>query len=508
VLDLVGLALLTVVVRVPAYLSSIHLSFDDGTFASSVLAMRDGALPFRDVFSSQGPLFLPLAFVFDTLGLRTADSPRALAVVSGVVTVLAVYWAATQLTDRLGALLAAVLAATSGSLMWVTGPLAADGPALAFATLAFALSLRLRNRPTYPLALLLGLAVGATLSTKAMEAPILVPVVLVLAPPIWAALRRGALLGAELGRAALAGFASLVVFVGISLPFGFADVWDQSFTYRTEASTGSAPLANAGKIISTLWDRDLALLGFCAVALVCAVLARRSTGNARSAVVDHDVSWSRAGGPGGPATDRTSVSAPWQPSGRLLATSWVVVSFVWLAAVVSPLWRPHVSAMVPPLVLLVATYRPPVRPLAVAAVVAVPLVVLQLDGLLAPGDYRGTEAEVVQVLRELPDGAWVLSDEPGLAWRAGHRTTDDLVDPSMLRVQQGRYTEDSLFEAATDPRVCAVVVRSDERFGHFTGLGPRLEAEGYQVVLRSTSGAGDDQRVYVREDCEPTDPSD
>jgi hypothetical protein len=160
--------------------------------------------------------------------------------------------------------------------------------------------------------------------------------------------------------------------------------------------------------------------------------------------------------------------------------------------------------MVPPLALLVATYRPQLKVVLVAAVVSIPLVVVQLDGLLAPGDYTGTEAEIVEALRDLPDGAWVLSDEPGLAWRAGRRTTDDLVDPSMLRVQQGRYTEASLAAAAADPRVCAVVIRSDERFGHFTGLGDRLEAEGYEVTLRSTTRAGDDQRLYVRPDCDPT----
>jgi hypothetical protein len=49
-----------------------------------------------------------------------------------------------------------------------------------------------------------------------------------------------------------------------------------------------------------------------------------------------------------------------------------------------------------------------------------------------------------------------------------------------------------------------VVVRSEERFGHFPGLGDRLAAEGYEVALRSTSPAGDAQRLYLRPDCDPT----
>lgn len=508
-LDAAILAVLALVLRLPAYFASTHLTFDDGVFASSVIAMRDGGAPFRDVFSSQGPLFLPLAYVGDALGLRTLDSPRVLAVTSGIVIVLAVYWTALQLTDRVGALLAAGLAATSGSLMWVTGPLAADGPALAFAMLAFAASLRLRDRASFANAILVGLAVGATLSTKAMEAPILLPAALVLGAPILDSLRRRVILGAGLARAAVAGATAAVLFVGVSAPFGFADVWDQSFVYRTEASTGLRPAANAAKIISTLWDRDLVLLAFCGLCLGAGLLALRRTGSARVAVVEADRSW--ATGPVGvdvrPDASDDAVSetpAPaWQPSSRLLVTSWCVFSAVWLIAVVSPLWRPHVSAMVPPLVLLVGLYRPPLRPTVITALVCVPLLLVQLDGLLLPGDYTGTEAQVVDVLRDLPAGAWVLSDEPGLVWRAGRRTNDDLVDPSTLRVQQGRYTEQSLARDAGDPRVCAVVVRSDERFGHFPGLGARLEAEGYEVALSSTTTAGDHQRLYVRSDCEP-----
>jgi hypothetical protein len=183
----------------------------------------------------------------------------------------------------------------------------------------------------------------------------------------------------------------------------------------------------------------------------------------------------------------------------LLLVLWLGATVLWLVFVVSPLFRPHVSAMVPPLVLLIGAYRPPLRVTAIAAVVLIPALVVQLDGVGWPRDYAGGEAEVVAVLRNLPDDAWVLSDEPGLAWRAGHRTTADLVDPSMLRVQQGRITEHSLATQAADPRVCAVVVRSTDRFGAFDGLPERLADEGYEVALDS----GESRVVYVRPDCDP-----
>ena len=90
----------------PAYLASAHLTFDDGVFGASAVAMRAGGQPYRDVFSSQGPLFLPLVWVADLLGLRTANAPRLLSLAAALVLVLATYAAGRAVTDRGGALLA------------------------------------------------------------------------------------------------------------------------------------------------------------------------------------------------------------------------------------------------------------------------------------------------------------------------------------------------------------------------------------------------------------------
>ncbi|MDQ2678227.1 MAG: glycosyltransferase family 39 protein [Actinomycetota bacterium] len=497
--DMVALVTLALLVRIPAYFAPRALSFDDGVFSNSAVAMRAGGVPFRDVFSSQGPLFLPLVWLGDLVGFRTMDSPRVLAVVSGLVIVAAVYWTAAQMTDRCGALVAGALAATSGGLAWVTVSLAADGPALAFATLAVGLSVRQRNRPTTWGAVLIGLAVGATLSTKAMEAPVLVPVVLVLLAPLVADLRSRRSPTRSLLRGVVAALSAGAVFLAVSIPLGMTEVWDQSVRYRTDAAAQRDVLGNAAKLFSTLWDRDLAVLFFAVVALVAGVVARRSTGRAATTVGALE----GAAGTDGTATDaswwsrRDWAGRDWAPSDRLLVTSWVVVSALWLIVVVSPLWRPHVAAMAPPLVLLIGLYRPPWKLAVVAGVIAVPMAVVQLDGLLAPAEYSGTEAEILAELRQLPRDAWVISDEPGVVWRAGLRTTDDLVDPSMLRRQQERYTEQSLIDDASDPRICAVVAISEQRFGHFGGLAEGLATEGFEPV----AGVGDGSVLFVRQDC-------
>ena len=62
--------------------------------------MRTGGVPFRDVFSSQGPLFLPLVWVADLVGFRTLDAPRLLALAAGVLLVAAPTSPAAPVTDR------------------------------------------------------------------------------------------------------------------------------------------------------------------------------------------------------------------------------------------------------------------------------------------------------------------------------------------------------------------------------------------------------------------------
>src|SRR5881227_2688707 len=109
-------------IRIPAFLAVRQVSFDDGVYGASAVAMRTGGLPFRDVFSSQGPLFLPLVWLFDLLGLRSFDAPRLLAVASGVALMAATWSAGRALRLSPGAATAAAgLVATSGSVLWVTG---------------------------------------------------------------------------------------------------------------------------------------------------------------------------------------------------------------------------------------------------------------------------------------------------------------------------------------------------------------------------------------------------
>ena len=143
------LAVVAVLLRLPAFFADpVARASTTACSASSALAMRDGELPFRDIFSSQGPLFLPLLWVADLVGFRThGRAAAALASPPACCSRSRSTRARAGSRRARNALLAAGLVTTSGSVLWVTGPVNADGPSLALSVLAVAFALRVPRRP-------------------------------------------------------------------------------------------------------------------------------------------------------------------------------------------------------------------------------------------------------------------------------------------------------------------------------------------------------------------------
>jgi 4-amino-4-deoxy-L-arabinose transferase-like glycosyltransferase len=472
-IDALVLGLVAVVLRLPALFATRSLVFDDGVYASSALAMRTGLLPFREVFSSQGPVFLPLVWVGDLLGFRTLDAPRLLSVASGVLLTIAVYSCARRVTTRGHALLAAGLVTTSGSVLWVTGPVNADGPSLALSVLAIALALRALDHVEPHLwdAVWVGLAAGGAASIKALS----VPAIMIAGIVLLLARRR-------IWDAVLAAAVAVAVYLVTALPWGFSRVLDQSFTYHNDARQLNTRPDAAWKVITTLWERDIAVLVALGLALVMFLVTRFAIRSTR-------------GSTGAPRV-RQDDGAPRLGIVVAVLVLWAVLVFallVWEPA----LFRAHVAQIVPPLALLASVRPPPWIVLAVAALVVAPFWAWRNHTILWPHGYRGSEAAVVGRLRALPDGALVISDNPGLAWRAGRGAPGNFVDPSFQRIEQGQITEGTLVKAAAVADVCAVVVSSPQHFGSFEGLGSRLAGEGYR------SQDFGDITVFERVDCHP-----
>jgi len=460
--DALVLAIATVVIRIPAFFAEKSLVFDDGVFASSARAMRNGELPFRDIFSSQGPVFLPLLWLADLVGLRTMDAPRLLSVAAGVVLTVAVYACARHVTTRGNALLAAGLVTTSGSVLWVTVPVNADGPSLALSVLAVAFALRYRDDPRLRTAVYVGLAAGAAVSIKALSVPALVIaglIVLLTNPELRTGVRD----------AAIASGIAIAVYVLAALPFGIGDVWQQSYTYHNDSRRVASHTGAFRKVLDTLWDRDklvLVALALAAIAWVVRFVMRR-----------------RAGLPGDRAL--TIVVA--------FLVLWVVLLvalLVWEPA----MWRAHVAHLVPPLALLAALRPPSWKVLVVAGALTVPFAIASNTSILWPGGYTGEQAALVRHLETFPSDAQFISDDPGLVWRAGHDTPGGFADTSYQRLDDGSITQRSLVEAASASDVCGVIVTSPVHFGRLGGLPDALAAHDYHPVQ-----FGDAVTLYARD---------
>jgi 4-amino-4-deoxy-L-arabinose transferase and related glycosyltransferases of PMT family len=477
--DALIVGILALLVRIPAFFAPQSLGFDDGQFAMSVIAMRHGGAPFRQVFSSQGPLFLPIAWLGDLLTFRGINSPRAASVVAGVVLTVLVLLIARRLTSPGAALLTAVLVALSGSVLWTSGPLTSDGIGAALTAGTVLAALEYWRSPSVRRALLIGVLAGCALAVKSL---LVIPGLV--AAGLWMLMRRR---GRDLVVVPVVAVATVLL---VSLPWGLSRVYDQYVRYHTDAVASRPIGANASKLVRTLFERDAPLLAagiigvLAAVALVLA--SRRSRVDAPVAALD---------GAKGEAVPPRFPIAVW-----LVATVFVVLTE-------SPMWRNHVAHVVVPLALLVGVALVSTRMTALAATVALlvaPWSIVHLGEVLRPQPPSGRTAVLEPRLRALPRGALVISDTPGLVWRAGRRVPDRFVDVSILRITSPtaslRLTGDHVVHAAARPDVCAVVQWSDQRFTHFPHLDARLKALGYRATLQPARGP---EVLWVKRDCKP-----
>jgi hypothetical protein len=207
------------------------------------------------------------------------------------------------------------------------------------------------------------------------------------------------------------------------------------------------------------------------------------------------VAWRRS------AHREPTVDAALRPSTGLLLWSWLAGT-VFVLLTEHPLWRPHVSFLVPAIVLLAVRRPLPWVALVVAALVVVPYHVVHLRDVLLPDPPPATERAVVAELRRLPDGAQAISDQPGLVWRAGRQTPPNAVDASALRIESPRddirVTGASLAAEAARPEVCAVAVWSN-RYAGLEDLPERLEDAGYRVAATY----GGPRVLYEKVTCRP-----
>ncbi len=477
----IGVGIVALLVRIPAFFAPRSLGFDDGQFAMSVIAMRHGGVPFQDVFSSQGPLFLPIAWLGDLITFRQLNSPRTASVLAGVALSVLVFLIARRLTSEGAALLSAILVALSGSVLWTTGPLTSDGIGAALTAATVLGALAYRSAPSLARALLIGVLAGAALAVKSL---LVIPGLF--AAGLWILSRRRA---RDVVVIPVVAVATLLV---SSAPWGLERVYDQYVRYHTDAVTERPIGANASKLFTTLFERDAPLLAATIVGILAGVALLASRRRAADVPEPADES----------AAERDTLPGP---------SRWPVVA--WLAITVavvlteSPMWRNHVAHVVVPLAILVGIALVRHRMPAIAATLALltaPWSIVHLGELLRPQPATGITATLEHRLERLPRAALVISDTPGLVWRAGRRVPDRFVDVSILRITSPTrslaLTGADIVASARRPEVCAVVRWSDQRFTRFPNLSARLAAVGYDVTLRAPRGP---EILWVKRDCRP-----
>jgi hypothetical protein len=344
--------------------------------------------------------------------------------------------------------------------------------------IAVTLALIYRRSPTTARAVVIGIIAGAAFSVKSL---LVLPALVTVGIVVVSRRRRTDIAAVPIIAA--------VVTVLASVPWGINRVLEQSVLYHTDAVGERAPLQNLETVARTLVSRDLPIVVAGVVAIVAWLWHRsRSRGNDTHPGPSANGWIERLG------------------SGRVPIVVWTLAVGAVLITE-NPLWRSHVAHLVPPLALLIATARARWRTLVIAAAVAIPVSVVSLHPLLLPSGPGRAESTVDRAIRSLPPGAMVISDTPGIVWRAGRRTPDRYVDTSILRItsprEDIRITEDDVVRDAASPRVCGVLSWSGKRFGSFTGLGPRLRREGY---ARQFIGVRSPHALWLKVRCHPHGP--
>ncbi len=473
-----AIAMFALVVRLPALLSNRHLTFDDGVYGSASLALRDGNVPFQDVYSPQGPAYLATVWIFDLLTGRFAWSPRTSSTIAGVAITVATWSLVRGLTNQRIAAASAIAIAGSGSLGWVTAPMAGDGIAIAWSVIAVAIAARAQGR--YSQAAIAGLAMGMAVSTKVLVAP---AALLILAVIVSADTARRS----QIRQIATFTAATCAVVGAWFVAFDIALVWEQSVEYHAFTPRLTSMGANLSTVVTTAVRRDPILV----VALIVMLFF----------AVRHGRGWS--------PVHRITVCG---------ASAWLIMSTIVLV-VQKATFRAHVSSLVTPAVVLVALLaaqrlqqrqRTPTRAataICVGVFVSI-TIVAQFNGLVAPRQYSSDERAAVTALKSLPTDGLVITDEPGLAWAAQREMPGWLIDPGIKRF----FGDDleagprSIFAELNNPRVCAVVVWTF-RFGSLVpGLESALVRARFEPVATFGTWVAPDgkpgrRQIWFRDGC-------
>jgi len=482
--SLVLLALGALVLRLPSLLAGRHLSDSDGAFGLATRSAGFGDLFAGGVPSPVEPLFLTVVWLADHVRIGSLGSPRLAAVAAGVGAAVATYLVGRRLASPSGGVLAAVLIGASGSVLWVSGPLAPEGVAVALVLAALALAAGEGPGTSSVRSVATGVLLAVACAVEVAVAPAVLPVAGLIAV-------RGS--RRNLGRLAAAfGLAGLALWLPSLVHRSVLDALERRYGRARDLGLGDA----ARFVTRVLRDRDPILLAAVIAAAVTTTVAVGQLARRRRAGGGRGVGWSE-------------YRSRWAPAALLVG--WVLLQAAALLA--DPVTsEERVALLVPPLALAVVVV-PPRRALLPVAVAALMVFPWQFDGsvrpLITPGRHQAEEAAAVDALRALPDDGLVISDAPGLVWQSERRSPPELVDLARAVTDGPPVTPGEVLEHTRRPEVCAVLVWASTLAGMVPHLEPALVEEGFVVTeqfgaIPDATPEGHARRtLWSRRDCRP-----
>ncbi len=431
-------------IRIPMWAAKTHFTFDEGVFLASTDLATAGFTQYRDFFTSQGPLFIPLLQLGDLLGFGDPRGARTIMVVSGMAIAVATYFILVAFASSRTSFLIAALVATSGTTLLAAGPVQSEGPGLALALAGLAVTLHRQDRTG---ALIAGLLIGSTVAIKSLHvAPTVLMVAIVLAyRRDWLSL-------------AYTSLVALTLALATALFYGVDRVLDQYVMFHLAKDNSANLLDNLGQAGSFLVDFDLPLL---VLAVATLILLRRAPERTKIPPID---------------------IPPWLPAAWMLSSLIVIFGFTHI----DPGFVRVVTFLIPPLALLIAhNLHAPMRILSCVVALSV---VFQVATIEFTPDPDPAALAVVERLEMIGGDEMVVSDDPGLAWTARRLSHPATVDPSYARFETGYLSLQTVERALADPRTCAFTATS-ERFDN-SGVAP-------PAIYQPADVAG----VYLRDGC-------
>lgn len=477
--------------------------YDEGVYWQSLRAMAAGHPLFSQVFSSQPPLFLLGLYPFYLVLGQSLVAARLAVVLYSLAGLAAIYFAARAIAGRWAGLAACTLLAVDPLYLRVSHTLQAEAPALAFQLVCVALAAEAAKRPAGSdrrrrmLAAASGAALGLGIMVKLFDVVALLPALLYLATPLYAAFadhdgsmrrpERDALLARmrlvlpDVGLLLAGTLAALLV---VLLPFigRWGALSDQAVGFHLAAA--SAVSRGLGYNAALIWNTALPALVIVAL-IVLLLWMRRSAWNMLPPLV------------------------------------WLLASLVLLLRQ-QPLFDHHVALLIPPLALLAGivvgdvlnapggyphawprgVLRPEDTGLRVFAMVGFASLLLLVTSASrdasAAQPISGDQRLLSTALERLTiPGDVVVSDDQYVAGLAGRDVVPQLVDTSEVRIATGDLTTRQI-EAIITQSDARVVLFASGRFDRLPGFRAWVRANFTEV---GTFGGG--RALYMKQPSAP-----